>query len=517
MPGRRIEMRKLKEVLRLRLTAGLSNRKIALCTGVGKTAVSKHVRRAQELGLDWARIEPMAEEALSALLYPPCGEDRRGEQVVPDWDEVARDLRRKGVTKRLLWEEYQEEHGAAAYSYSRYCELYGSWKGGIEPVMRFEHPAGEKCFVDYAGQTLEVVDPDSGEVRQAQVFVATLGASNYTFVDVTWSQKSEDFLRSHQRAVECFGGVPRIFVLDNLKSGVAKPDWYEPLLNRSYEDLLSHLGAVAIPGRVGKSRDKAKVENGVLQVERWVLAPLRDQLLIGLEGVRNAVLERLDKLNDRPFQKMAGSRSSVFAELDKPALQPLPKTRWVPTEWKRLKVHIDYHVEVNRHCFSVPYQYIGETLDVKVTPTLVEIFRNGRPVTSHQRTSARYSTKPEHMPSSHREHRRWSPPRVVARAKRIGPHVSEVVDRLLSSKVHPEQGYRPCLGIVRLADQYGEDRLEAACRRALRFAAVSYKSVKSILEKGLDRIEEEAKQALPPLDHSNIRGQEAYLGGGRPC
>jgi transposase len=516
MPGRRIEMRKLKDVLRLRLTAGLSNRKIALVTGVGKSAVSKHVRRAEEVGLGWGQVESMAEEAIAALLYGPAGSQGADELAVPDWDEVAKELRRKGVTKLLLWQEYKDDHGARAYSYSRFCELYAGWKGDIEPVMRFEHVAGEKCFVDYAGQTLEVVDRETGEAREAQVFVATLGASNYTFVDVTWSQKSEDFLASHRRAVEHFGGVPKIFVLDNLRSGVSKPDWYEPLMNRSYEDLMSHLNAVAIPGRVRKSRDKAKVENGVLQVERWVLAPLRNRLLIGLEAARNAVLEQLDKLNDRPFQKMAGSRSSLFAELDKPALQPLPATRWVQSEWKKLKVHIDYHVEVDRHYFSVPYQYIGEILDVKVTPTLVEIFRNGRPIAVHGRSSARWTTKPQHMPSSHREYRRWNPPRVVSRAKQIGPHVSQLVDRLLSEKVHPEQGYRPCLGIVRLADRYGEERLEAACRRALSFSAVSYKSVKSILEKGLDRVEERAA-AQAPIEHSNIRGREAYVAGGRPC
>jgi transposase len=517
MPRRRIEMRKLKEVLRLRLAAGLSNRKIARITGIGKTAVSRYVSRARELGLDWPKIESMPEGAIEALLYPSSEEKKPGGPVTPDWDEVAKELRRKGVTKQLLWEEYREDHGGHAYSYSRFCELYASWKGLIEPVMRFEHAAGEKCFVDYAGLTLAVVDPETGEIRQAQVFVATLGASNYTFVDVTWSQKSEDFLASHLRAVAFFGGVPRIFVLDNLRSGVTKPDWYEPLLNRSYEDLMNHLGAVAIPARVRKPRDKAKVENSVQQVERRVLAPLRNQLLVGLEDARTQVLELLDKLNDRPFQKMAGSRSSVFVELDRPALQPLPKMRWVPTEWKRAKVHIDYHVEVNRHLFSVPYQYIGEVLDVKVTPNLVEIFRNGRPVASHRRNKARYTTKPDHMPSSHREHRRWSPPRVVSRAKRIGVHVGELVDRLLSSKIHPEQGYRPCLGIVRLADKYGEDRLDAACRRALAFSAVSFKSVRSILEKGLDRIEEEAESQTAPVEHDNIRGRKAFVDGGRPC
>ena len=517
MPGRRIEMRKVKEVLRLHLTAGLSNRKIALCTGVGKSVVSKHVARALELGLDWPRVEATDEAALEELLYPTVKQASPEDPVLPDWDAVARELRRKGVTKRLLWEEYVEQHPGRAYSYSRYCELYAAWKGCIEPVMRLEHVAGERGFVDYAGQTLEVVDPATGEVRQAQVFVAVLGASNYTFADVTWSQQVDDFLASHQRAVDYFGGVPKIFVLDNLRSGVTSPDWYEPLVNRSYQDLLSHLGAVAIPGRVGKSRDKAKVENGVLQVERWVLAPLRNRTLIGLGEARAAVLELVDRLNERPFQKMAGSRSSVFAELDRPALQPLPKTVWQPTEWKRLKVHIDYHVEVGHHYFSVPYQLIGETLDVKITPTLVEIFRKGRPVAAHRRSEARYTTVPEHMPSAHREHRRWSPPRLVARAHTLGPHVSELVDQLLSSRVHPEQGYRPCLGIVRLADRYGAPRLDAACRRALAFAAVSYKSVKAILEKGLDRLGEATGPTAAPLDHDNIRGGADYEHGGRSC
>jgi len=517
MPARRIEMRTLKEVLWLRFLAGLSRRKIADCTGVGKSSVSNHVARAEELGLTWDQVEPMPEEKLEALMYPESsGKGSRGFGE-PDWDKVAKELRRKAVTKRLVWEEYGQEVGQRAYSYSRFCELFAGWKSGIEPVMRFEHVAGEKCFVDYAGMTLSVVDPDTGEVRQAEVFVATLGASSYTFADVTWTQKSKDFLASHSRAVEFFGGVTVIFVLDNLKSGVTKAHRYEPLLNRSYDDLLKHLNAVAIPGRGRKPRDKAKVENGVLQVERWVLAPLRDRTLIGLEEARSAVLEQLDKMNARPFQKMAGSRQSLFEELDLPALQPLPAQRWVPTGWKEVKVHIDYHVEISKRYFSVPYQYIGKTLDVKITPDLVEIFRKGRPVTSHRRTRQRYSTKPEHMPSSHREHLRWSPPRVVARAKHIGPSVAELIDRLLSSKRHPEQGYRPCLGIVRLADRWGEDRLEAACCRALAHSSYSYHSVKAILEKGLDRIEESECQASPIGDHTNIRGGNAYVDGGRSC
>jgi transposase len=509
-------MRKLKEVLRLRFLAGLSNRKIARVTGVGKSTVSKHVGRAEELGLDWPKVEKLSEGSLEEMLYPAPGASG-GQQQVPDWEVVAKELRRKGVTRRLLWEEYKEEQGRQAYSYSRYCELYTVWKGGVEPVMRFEHEAGEKCFVDYSGQTLSVVDPTTGEVRQAEVFVATLGASNYTYVDVTWTQRSADFLASHQRAVEFYGGVPRIFVLDNLKSGVTMADRYEPLVNRSYEDLLSHLNAVAIPGRARKPRDKARVENGVLQAERWVLAPLRDRTLIGLQEARTAVLERLEKLNARPFQKMAGSRLSVFEELEQPALQGVPKERWVPAEWKEVKVHIDYHVEIDKHYFSVPYRLIGAELDAKITPALVEIYQKGQPVTTHRRTGDRYSTKAEHMPSSHREHLKWSPPRVVARAKKIGSHVAELVDRLMSSKKHPEQGYRPCLGIVRLAERWGEDRLDSACRRAIAFSTYSYRSVKTILEKGLDRVSEGDGEAPSPVEHCNIRGQRAYEEGGRSC
>jgi len=262
-------MRKLKEVLRLRYLAGLSRRKVAECTGVGNTAVCRHIAQADALRLTWGQIEPMSEETLESLLYSESSIPSKAHQE-PEWDKVAKELRRKGVTKRLIWEEYCQEVGKQAYSYSRFCELFADWKGGIEPVMRFEHVAGEKCFVDYAGMTLDVVDPETGEVRQAEIFVATLGASNYTFVDVTWTQKSEDFLQSHLLAVEFFGGVPSIFVLDNLKSGVTKADRYEPILNRAYEDLMTHLGAVGIPARPRKPRDKAKVENGVLQTERWV-------------------------------------------------------------------------------------------------------------------------------------------------------------------------------------------------------------------------------------------------------
>jgi len=517
MPARRIVMRKLKEVLRLHFLAGLSRRKIANCTGLGKSAVSKHIAQTEELGLTWDQIDPMPEEKLESLIYPSLSSEKAEGLEEPDWDKVAKELRRKAVTRFLVWEEYKQGALKRAYSYSRFCELYATWKGGIDPVMRFEHVAGEKCFVDYSGMTLSVVDPDTGEVREAEIFVATLGASNYTFVDVTWTQRSEDFLASHQRAVDFFGGVPLIFVLDNLKSGVQKADRYEPILNRSYDDLLTHLNAVGIPGRPRKPRDKAKVENGVLQVERRVLAPLRDRTLIGLDDARTAVLEKLDKLNARPFQKMAGSRESLFEELDHPALQPLPSQRWVPSEWKEVKVNIDYHVEISRHYFSVPYQYIGQTLDAKITPNLVEIFRKGQPVTSHRRTRQRYTTKPEHMPSSHQEHLKWNPPRVVARAKAIGTSVAELVERLLSSKRHPEQGYRPCLGIVRLAERWGEDRLEAACRRAVAHSAYSYQSVKAILEKGLDQIEESNDQTPPVGDHGNIRGQGAYQNGGRSC
>ncbi len=517
MAGRRINMRKTRELLRLHLVGGMSRRQIAACCGLGKTVVSGHIRRVQEMGLSWDDIEKMPGEKLEELLYgESCLRSVAG-YAQPKWEEVAKELRKKGVTRQLLWEEYREGVEGKSYSYSQFCELYSRWKAGVDPVMHFEHVAGEKCFVDYSGMKLRVIDPETGEVRDAEVFVAALGASNYTFADVTWSQTKEEFVGSHQRAVEFFGGVPRIFVLDNLKSGVKKADWYEPELNGFFNDFLYHLGAVGIPGRPRKPRDKAKVENAVLQVERRVLAPLRNRTLIGLEEARTEVMEQIFKLNARPFQKMEGSRESLFEELDKPALQILPSERWTPTTWKRVKVHIDYHVEISKHYFSVPYQYIGQELEAKITQDLVEIFRKGKVVATHQRTRSRYTTNPEHMPSSHREYRDWDPPRLVVRAKEIGPCTAELIDRILLSKHHPEQGYRPCLGIVRLAKRFSEERLERACRRALVHSSFSYRAVKSILQKGLDQIEEDPDPTPPVGQHDNIRGAAIYAEGGQQC
>ena len=517
MAGRRIVMRKVKEVLRLNLIGQMSGRQIAACTRLGKSVVSRHLKRARELGLSWDKVEEMAEEELEKLMYPEGPAYSAGGYEQPKWEEVAKDLRRKGVTRQLLWEEYREGATKKSYGYSQFCDLYSRWKGAVDPVMHFEHVAGEKCFVDYSGMRLSVIDPDTGELRKAEVFVATLGASNYTFADVTWSQTKEEFVASHQRAVKFFGGIPQIFVLDNLKSGVTKADWYEPELNRFFEDFLNHLGAVGIPGRPRKPRDKAKVENAVLQVERRVLAPLRNHRLIGLEAARTEVMERVFKLNARPFQKMEGSRGSLFEELDKPALKALPAERWTPTTWERVKVSLDYHVEISKQYYSVPYRYIGQELEAKITQSLVEIFRKGKIVATHRRTESRYLTKAEHMPSAHREYLEWDPPKLVIRAQEIGPCTAELVDRILSSKHHPEQGFRPCLGIVRLAKRFSEERLERACHRALSHSVLSYRGIKSILEKGLDQVEEDADLTPPVGEHDNIRGAAIYAEGGQQC
>ncbi len=518
MAGRRIKMRKVKEVLRLYLIGGMSGRQIAACSRIGKSVVNRHIRQAKELGLSWDKVEKMPEEKLEVLMYPEeSGRPAVSGYEQPKWEYIAKELRRRGVTRQLLWEEYRESAEKKSYSYSQFCELYSCWKGGVDPVMHFEHVAGEKWFVDYSGMRLPVVDPETGEIRQAEVFVAVLGASNYTFVDVTWSQKKEDFVDSHQRAVEFFGGVPRIFVLDNLKSGVKKADWYEPELNEYFDEFLRHLGAVGIPGRPRKPRDKAKAENAVLQVERRVIAPLRNRTLIGLNSARTEVLEGVFKLNERPFQKMEGSRESLFEELDKPALKALPTERWTPTTWKRVKVNIDYHVEISKQYFSVPYRYIGQELDARITQDLVEIFCKGKVVATHRRSRSRYTTNREHMPSAHRKYLDWDPPRLILRAKEIGVSTSELIDRILSSKRHPEQGYRPCLGIVRLAKRFSEKRLEKACRRALAHSVFSYRGVKAILEKGLDQIEEDTDPTPPVGNHDNIRGAAVYTEGGQQC
>jgi transposase len=428
---------------------------------------------------------------------------------------LHQELKKKGVTLQLLWHEYKEKY-PEGYQYSQFCRLYHQWAEKLDPCLRQEYRAGEKLFVDYAGQTMEVTDPETGEIHEVQIFVATLGASNYTFAEATLSQDLPSWIQSHVHAFEFFQGVTEILVPDNLRDAVTRSCRYEPDLNASYREMAEYYGAVIIPARVGKPRDKAKVESGVLQVERWVLAPLRHRTFLSLSELNEAIRVQLEFLNNRPFEKLQGTRKSLFESLDKPSLKPLPTHRFVFAQWKTAKVNIDYHIELDRHYYSVPYQLIHERVEVRFTDTTLEVFLRGRRVASHLRSClpGKYSTLSEHMPKSHQKHLQWSPSRLIRWAGSIGPHTQRLLAFILENRPHPEQGYRSCLGVLRLRKQYSPERLEAACARALVFKAYSYKNVESILKSGLDQQPldnaSSSQARLPLLDHENLRGRHYY-------
>lgn len=509
MPRPRSAMRKIREVLRLTLAEGLSRRQVGLAVALPTTTVADYVARAQRAGLGWPLSEGLDDGQLEARLFVSAGPPPVA-RPLPDWAEVHRELRRPDVTLQLLHLEYKEQ-APDGYQYSQFCRHYRRWQRHLDVVMRQEHRAGEKLFVDFAGQTLPIVDPATGVTSRAQLFVAVLGASNYTYAEVVPSQELPHWIACHVHAFEFFGGVPEIVVCDNLWSGVKHAHRYEPDLNATYQEMASHYGCVVIPARVRKPRDKAKVEAGVLIAERWILASLRKHTFFSPGAANSAVRARTGWLNQRPFKKLPGSRQSLFEDLERPVLRPLPARAYEYAEWEQAKVSIDYHLEVDRHYYSVPYQLVGERCDVRLTVTTVEVFFRHRRVASHRRSHQpyRHTTDPSHMPDSHRRHLEWTPSRIIRWAESAGPSAAALVDGIMRSRPHPEQGFRSCLGIIRLGARYGDDRLEAACARALALRAFSYRSVESILRNGLDR------QALPttpptPFSHDNLRGPNYY-------
>jgi len=421
-------------------------------------------------------------------------------------------LRRKGVTLSLIWEDYRAAHPNDGYGYSRFCDLYRRWEGRLSPIMRQHHVAGERVFVDYAGATLEITDPETGEVRPAQVFVGVLGASNYTYVEASWSQSLPDWIGAHVRMFEFFGGVPERTVSDNLKAGVTKACFHEPQINRTYADMAAHYGTAILPARPYKPRDKAKAEVGVLLVERWIIARLRKRRFFSLAELNAAIRELLPDLNGKVTRHLGASRRDLFEQLDGPALQPLPASPYEYADWLERRVGLDYHVEVEKHYYSVPHQLLKKTLWVRITARTVEVFHDGQRVASHVRTSGnrKHTTVAEHMPASHRRYAGMTPSELRRRAEKIGPNTAALVDLILRAKPHPEQGFRACLGIVRLARPHGQDALEAACLRAGEIGGLSYSSVKSILQNNLHRRRPNTPAEGPAITHPNIRGANYF-------
>lgn len=513
MPRERLSMRKIHEILRLSWGVQRSLRAVSQTLGIGKSTVSDCLKRAQAAGLSWPLAADLDEGRLERLLYTQeARAPRRHRSEAIDWAQIQRELRGKGVTLFLLWQEYREQH-PDGYAYSRFCELYAQWRGQVDVVMRQSHRAGEKLFVDYAGQTVDIVDPTSGEAQAAQIFVAVLGASSYTYAEATRSQNLADWIGAHVRALAFFNGVPEIIVPDNLRSAVSKASRYEPDLNPTYQDFARHYGVAVIPARVRKPRDKAKAEGGVLLVERWVLARLRHQTFFSLAALNTAIAELLTGLNERPFKKLEGSRRRHFEATDRPALRPLPPVPYEYAEWRKARVAPNIHIEVEGHYYSVPHTLVKRQLDVRLTASTVEVLHQGQRVASHARSPRRggYTTVAAHMPPSHQRYLDWTPERLLRWAEQHGPSTRILLERLLAERAHPQQGFNAAFGVLRLGKDYGEARLEAAGARALAIGTISYKSLASILAKGLDQrpLPDQAPDANP-IVHPNLRGAGYY-------
>jgi transposase len=519
MPAERLSMRRIKEIFRLKFEHRLTNRQIARSCNISRATVADYLFRAARADLTWPLPDGMDDVGLENLLFPFPGRSPsridivRASRPLPDFPHIHKELRHPHVTLQLLWEEYRETY-PDGYQYSRFCQLYGHWSRKLDVTLRQEYKAGDKLFVDYAGPTVPIVSRDSGEVRNACLFVAVLGASNYTFAEATLSQEVPSWISSHIRAFNFFRGVPACLVPDNLKSGVLRPCRYEPDLNATYHEMARHYGTVVMPARVRHPRDKAKVESGVLVAERWILAAMRHETFFSLAELNEKIRQLLDRLNHRKFRKLDTTRARLFEELDRPALRPLPAEPFGWTAIKRARVNIDYHIEIDGHYYSTPYQLVHQEVEAWISASTVEILYKGRRVATHARSTlrGRHTTIADHRPTKHQKYLAWTPERFRRLAEAIGPWTATAVSRILESRTYPEQGYRSCLGILRLADRYSKERLESACARALRFETVSYKSVKSILETGMDRqsIDPEPAPEIHGLVHANVRGAAYY-------
>ena len=508
MAQRKLTMRKIKEILRLKWELELSDRKVGASLKIAHSTVGEYVKRAERAGLDWPQAEKMTEMELRDQLFPQKNADTQA-RPQPDWQQIEVELQGRGVTRMLLWQEYITEQ-PDGYGYSQFCEHYRRWgKTQEKPVLRIPKKAGEEAQVDYAGQTMAVIDPKSGEIKKMQIFVGVLGASGLIYAEAHTSQSLPNWVRAHVRMFDFFGGVPKILRPDNLKAGVSKPSFYEPDLNPTYHEMSVHYGVAVIPARVAKPRDKGLGENAVLQVERWVLAPLRKERFFSLHDLNQAIGKRLTWLNNRERTNKGLSRRAVFEQQEKSALQPLPVYPFDYLEIKQAKVHIDYHVSFEKHHYSVPHTYTRQTVLIRASERLIEIYHQNKRIACHVRCDRPgYSTEQEHMPANHRWYLAWSPQRFSRWAHEIGPHTESLITAILESRRHPEQGYRTCLGILKLADQSGQDVLEAACKLTLDRGAYSYRAVKRLIETKKDMLE--ASSQPETVAHEHIRGQEYY-------
>jgi transposase len=511
----RIAMRKVREVLRIKYELNKSHRQIATAVGMSRSAVDKYVARAEAAGLSWEAAKEMSDAAVEGLLFKQVGRNEPPARAPVDFAWVHTEMRRKGVTLQLLWMEYVEgvntgPTGQRPYQYSQFCDLYAEWRAKLSPIMRQVHSAGEKGFIDFSGAKPKLIDPTTGQTIEVELFVIVLGASNYTYAEATRTQGLVDFVGATVRGLEYFGAVPEMLVPDQLKSAVKKSDWCEPEINATYAEMARHYDTAIVPARPRKPRDKAKVEQGVLLAQRWILACIRNRRFFSLEELNAAIWELLEVLNHKPFQKLEGCRRTAFEALDRPAMKPLPPRRYELGEWKlNVGVNIDYHVTFDGRYYSVPSELIQERVDLRITATVIEVFHGGARVTSHERSygpKGAQVTKPEHRPRAHREFGDWPPERLIAWAGKAGPSTAAVAEAILGRGPHPESGRRACLAIVRMTKHYGAERVEAACARALHIGNPTRKSVESILKSGLYKVALPQAVESKGVVHENIRG-----------
>lgn len=509
---RRTDVKDMRSILRLTYEQGLSVRAVSERLKLSKTTVSTYLLRARQAGLTVWPLPPGYDDdaAVERLVFRRVGRPAQDREE-PDWPLVAREIKRKGVTLVLLWQEYRAAH-PNGYGYTWFCDRFLSFQRRTHVSFRNRHEAGAVMQTDYAGQTVPLIDPVTGVITPAQIFVAVLGASSFTFAMASLSQQLPDWIDAQCRALSFIGGVPRAIVCDNLKSGVVKALWFEPTLSATFAAMAEHYDTTILPTRSRRPRDKGKVEGAVLIVERWILARLRNRRFFSLADLNAAIADLLVDLNDRPMRHVGKSRRAIFEEIERTALATLPTSVFEYAEWKTARVHPDYHIEADKTFYSVPHRLIGRQVDVRLTHRVVEIFYDHVRVASHMRTSQRrgHVTVNEHMPKSHQRYANISPASLIERARKTGPNTAMFVERLMVDKPHPEQGYRSAMGILSLARRYEHDRLEAACDRALVIGAVTYSSVNAILKAGLDKIQPTTGPLKPTPAHGNIRGGSYY-------
>lgn len=504
-------MRKIQETLRQHYELNRSNREIGRSLNISPGTVSNYLYRARMAGISWPAALKMEESELHERLFMPAKQPSQ-KRSLPDWEQVHTELRKKGMTLMLLWREYRENE-SNGIGYSRFCEHYQRYVKQISPVMRQVHKAGEKTYVDYAGMTISWLEPATGEIHEAQVFVGSLGASQFTFVDVTESQSLADWIGSHIRMWNYFGGVSAMVVPDNLKSGVTKAHRYDPDINANYQHVGEHYGFAIVPARAASPKDKAKVENAVGCIERQILAPLRHLTFTSISEINAAIKPRLAAFNRQCFQKMKTSRLELFEQVDKPALKPLPKETYQYAEWKQAKINIDYHFVFEEHYYSVPCQYIHHAVEIRATTKTVECFYQGKRIAAHPRSNKRYqhTTLAEHMPKNHRAHAEWTPERIKRWALKMGPNTSMFIEQLIASRAFPQQAFRSCLGVLRLGQRFGEARLEKACLIALQTGITRFQQVETLLKNKMDEATLTESQSTPVIaHHTNIRGADYY-------